>query len=243
MTGNLSAIGLALVLALSSCGSANTVRVANVAAVFSSPTDSTSLALAETLAALEVVVASSTDDGGIVLGRFAAASGPGAVRVDLVPDSLGTLVRVESTTSTGPLPDLGMRLLGGMSEVLGEDEPLFRPQAIFPPDSTNCRARTERSYSGDGSVQPPALVGDPADLLRRADYTRAARQAGIEGRVLVAFVVDTDGDVPCAMVVSGLPGGLNDQAMRAVLSSDFEPGTVNGSPVRMRALVPFAFRK
>ncbi|HWX40528.1 MAG TPA: energy transducer TonB [Blastocatellia bacterium] len=65
----------------------------------------------------------------------------------------------------------------------------------------------------------------------RPNYTDAARNHGVQGRVRVRVLVGADGLVKRVTVVSGLPDGLNEEAIRAAYQIKFRPATKGGVPV------------
>jgi protein TonB len=68
-------------------------------------------------------------------------------------------------------------------------------------------------------------------VVVRPDYTDAAREARIEGRVRVELVIDENGAVTSARVVKGLGYGLDDAALEAVRKMRFHAGTRCSKPV------------
>jgi len=67
-------------------------------------------------------------------------------------------------------------------------------------------------------------------------YTEEARQAAIEGTVVLDLVVGEDGSARDIHVVSGLSHGLTEAAIAALRACRFDPGERNGTrvPVRVR---------
>ena len=65
-------------------------------------------------------------------------------------------------------------------------------------------------------------------------YTEEAREAGLEGTVILTFVVDERGRVRDIKVLQGLGLGLTEAAKRAVAACPFSPGERNGQPVPTR---------
>jgi protein TonB len=84
--------------------------------------------------------------------------------------------------------------------------------------------------------RPPRIMAQPSP-----DYPHALRQEGITGSVTVEFVVDTTGRVLSAEAVRSTHRGFVEPAVRAVLRWKFEPGKLNGRPVRFRMAVPIEF--
>lgn len=74
-------------------------------------------------------------------------------------------------------------------------------------------------------------------------YPLQARQAGVEGRVDVEFVVEKDGSIAHVEAMTGIGAGCDEEAVRVVESLPrFRPATQNGKPVRVRMVVPIAFQ-
>ena len=89
---------------------------------------------------------------------------------------------------------------------------------------------------GRASAYAPAtLLSEP-----RCDYPGAARAAGIQGRVWVLVLVDTDGHVIRAQLQSGI-AVLNTAALGCARGWSFEPVTWNGAPCRYWVLAPVTF--
>ncbi len=65
-------------------------------------------------------------------------------------------------------------------------------------------------------------------------YTEAAREAGLEGVVVLTFVVDERGRVRDIKVLQGLGAGLTEAAKHAVQACSFSPGERDGKPVPTR---------
>jgi periplasmic protein TonB len=65
-------------------------------------------------------------------------------------------------------------------------------------------------------------------------YTEEAKQAGLEGTVILDFVVGEDGWVRDIKIVQGLGQGLNEAAVRAAKACRFTPGEKDGKRVPVR---------
>jgi protein TonB len=65
-------------------------------------------------------------------------------------------------------------------------------------------------------------------------YTDAAREAGLEGVVVLDLVVDEKGRARDIKVVSGLEHGLTEAAITALKECQFSPGEKGGEPVSVR---------
>jgi periplasmic protein TonB len=71
-------------------------------------------------------------------------------------------------------------------------------------------------------------------------YPAAAKENGIEGKVFVSFVVNTDGSIVDAKVVRGVKGGYEEEAaLRLVrLMPKWKPGRQQGRAVRVLYTLP-----
>jgi protein TonB len=88
----------------------------------------------------------------------------------------------------------------------------------------------------------PELIGGMAALQQHVEYPEMARRAGIEGRVVVQFIIDKEGYVRDPQVVRSLGGGLDEAAIEAVKQVRFTPGMQRGRPVRVKYTIPVQFR-
>jgi protein TonB len=68
------------------------------------------------------------------------------------------------------------------------------------------------------------------------------KRDAIEGRVMVEFVVDSEGRVMGAVVVDSTHPGFEEAAVTGVGRWKFRPGQKNGRPVNTRMRVPILFR-
>jgi len=83
--------------------------------------------------------------------------------------------------------------------------------------------------------QMPTFNGDlMAYLAAHVRYPEAAREAGVEGRVVVEFVVNEQGTISNARVVKGIGGGCDEEALRVIASMPaWKPGKQNGAAVKV----------
>ena len=92
----------------------------------------------------------------------------------------------------------------------------------------------------------PKFPGGKSELFRylrnEIEYPRSAKEAGIEGTVIVNFVVNKDGSITDVKVGRGVTDKLNQEALRVVKQMpDWKPGKQRGKPVRVRYRVPIRF--
>jgi TonB family protein len=72
-------------------------------------------------------------------------------------------------------------------------------------------------------------------------YTRDARKNKIEGTVILRCIFASNGKVTNIHVVSGLPDGLTERAVKAAQKIKFKPATRDGKPVSMWMQVEYNF--
>lgn len=74
-------------------------------------------------------------------------------------------------------------------------------------------------------------------------YPEDAVREGIQGRVMVDFIIDKDGKVTDVRVVRGVDPELDAEAVRVISASPkWRPGRMNGQKVRTSVTVPVEFR-
>ena len=79
---------------------------------------------------------------------------------------------------------------------------------------------------GNGVSQPvPIFRPDP-------DYSEQARKAKYQGTVILAIIVDENGEPTHIRVVKPLGMGLDEKAIEAVEKWRFRPGMKDGNPVK-----------
>jgi protein TonB len=88
----------------------------------------------------------------------------------------------------------------------------------------------------------PQLKGGMRSLQKAVEYPEFAKKAGIEGRVIVQFVVDEQGNVQNPKVTRGVHKLLNKEAIKAVKEQKFKPGKQRGEAVKVQMSLPVTFR-
>ncbi len=88
-----------------------------------------------------------------------------------------------------------------------------------------------------GTVTKPVKIFSP-----QPQYTEEARQARIQGVVIVQAIIDCRGNVIDVNVLKGLPMGLTEATVAAISQWRFEPATLNGVPVSVYYNLTVNFR-
>ena len=80
-------------------------------------------------------------------------------------------------------------------------------------------------------------------VSEQMQYPQDAIDQNIQGRVVLQFTVNKEGQVEDVQVVRGVNEALDNEAVRVVTASPkWEPGTQNGNPVNVRYIFPVVFR-
>ena len=94
-------------------------------------------------------------------------------------------------------------------------------------------------------VMPEFPGGDEAlfaYLSQNINYPTEAKDAKLEGRVYVTFVIEKDGQVSNAKILRDIGGGCGEEALRVVKNMPkWKPGTQRGNPVRFQFNLPVSF--
>jgi TonB family protein len=115
------------------------------------------------------------------------------------------------------------------------------PAASIPPQKS--ASGTEAYMMADERPQYP---GGEAELLSfiaaNTVYPAEAKSAGIQGRVVVRFIVTSEGNVTDIEVLKGVHPLLDAEAVRVIGSSTrWKPGILGGKPVNVFYMVPVTF--
>ncbi|MFY0697073.1 MAG: energy transducer TonB [Balneola sp.] len=90
--------------------------------------------------------------------------------------------------------------------------------------------------------QPPVLINGLRELQSKVVYPKVAVQASIEGRVVVQFVISKEGNVTKPIVIRGIGGGCDEEALRVIKLAKFTPGMQRGKPVPVKYTIPILFK-
>ena len=97
---------------------------------------------------------------------------------------------------------------------------------------------------------PPLFLNsaDPRKFMQEwvykyLKYPESAIREGIQGRVMVDFIIDKDGKVTDVRVIKGVSEELDAEAVKVISASPkWKPGRMNGNKVRASMTVPVEFR-
>jgi TonB family protein len=93
----------------------------------------------------------------------------------------------------------------------------------------------------------PEFPGGPREWARyltsNIKYPAVARENNVQGKVMVAFIVDKEGSIRDVKIRQGIGGGCDEEALRIVRSSPkWKPGMVKGVAVGTYCVFPISFQ-
>lgn len=87
----------------------------------------------------------------------------------------------------------------------------------------------------------PQIVGGKGSLYLNINYPKKAREQGIEGRLVLQFLVQPDGSVTDIEVAKSLHPLCDSAAVEGIRSVEFIPAKHNGDPIPVRLRLPVRF--
>ena len=157
------------------------------------------------------------------------ATAPPVEKVPLVVDSVKVVEKVE--------------------DVKPEEEPQPTDTSANPGKGNNAQGAGTGDDSGIYTtidVYPRYPGGDPARfvfLRSTVHYPDVAVRMGIQGVVVVVFVIEKNGSVSNVEISKGIGGGCDEEAIRVVkMMPLWDPGKRSGKAVRVLVRMPIVFR-
>lgn len=109
-----------------------------------------------------------------------------------------------------------------------------------PPPDEESSGRRKRFIAYDEAPQP---IGGFRAIQQNIVYPEIAREAGIEGKVVIRSFIDKNGDVQECEVDQGIPNtGLNEAAINAIKRTKFKPAMQRDRKVGVWISIPVFFR-
>lgn len=128
------------------------------------------------------------------------------------------------------------------------EPPLSKEPPIIKTEQPKQKAPNEPAvYALSSLDSPPEFDGGTKKLnrflSRNLRYPSLAQENGVEGRVFVSFVVETNGSISQIKLVRGIGSGCDEEALRVVrLLPAWKPGVLDGVPVRSTYILPINFQ-
>ena len=154
-------------------------------------------------------------------------------------DAQMELMRLDEMSRDAELEGEGITVRGiapgGVEAAPPPPPPPTRPNGVFN-DKIFDVVEVQPSFPGGVS----ALM---AWLGENIQYPKVAEENGIQGLVVISFVVEKDGSVSDVKVTRGVDPSLDNEAVRVVSSMpNWTPGMQDGEPVRVKYNLPLSFK-
>lgn len=141
-----------------------------------------------------------------------------------------------------------------VSKQIISQENIAPPPPPPPPPADNEKVIKEPIKEVEEATEVPFVVveempmfpGGDVELLKyigeNTNYPQAAKEANLQGRVIVRFCVTAKGGVSQASILKGVSPELDEEALRVVSTlPTFKPGEQGGKPVPVWYMVPITF--
>lgn len=123
--------------------------------------------------------------------------------------------------------------LGDVGDWIGDGD---EPEAADPLDNVIIIAEKRPEFPG-GDAQMMQFI------QKQVRYPKHERKMGIEGKVVVGFIVNQDGSISGIEVIQSTTDEFAAEALRIVKAMPaWQPGEHRGKPVRVRVNLPIVFK-
>ena len=125
------------------------------------------------------------------------------------------------------------------AKVISDQPEILQEMVVQTPDTT----KAVPFDMIDPLCKPTFNGGDATEFAKWVNenlyYPETAKKDGVQGRMVLRFVIYPDGKVRDVEVLRGVHPDMDAVAVRIVSSSpDWKPGTVNGKPVKVSFILP-----
>ena len=197
----------------------------------------------------------------------------GTVRVNFVVEKTGTVNEVSVEAPVAPALDaeairliksgpqwtpakhrnkvVRQRVVVPVSFVLSPGSTVALSPGPARPITTSAADIAASAHPDRPAVVPPDRPTQPVGgnqaffdwVEKNQQYPLLARQRKIQGKVLVEFVVQTDGRLTDARVTRKMGSGLDEEALRLIKTAPkWEPAVYQGKPIKQKMLLPVLFQ-
>ncbi len=162
-------------------------------------------------------------------------------------------IQITTQPPKPPTPPRPQMIMEVPNDVVIEEEPLMLdyPIEIYDPVFVGDPPQIEEEEPVPQDEEPdifivveqrPVLIGGLEEIQKKIAYPEIARKAGVEGRVIIQFVVDENGDIIRPEILKSIGGGCDEEALRVVREAKFTPGKQRGKAVKVRMSLPITFK-
>lgn len=132
-----------------------------------------------------------------------------------------------------------------MARIVSPSEPVSPLVEVVTPRDEMVLPDDDKIYTAVDEM--PEFPGGGKELLpylsKNIKYPQVAHESGIEGRVIVSFVVEKDGNITNGQVVKSVDPALDQEALRVINTFPaWTPGKHKGEVVRTKYTLPINFQ-
>ena len=95
------------------------------------------------------------------------------------------------------------------------------------------------SFAQDKQPEP---IGGVEAIIKNVVYPQSAKEANIQGKVLIKAIIDEKGNVAETEVINGIQKDCDQAAVNAIKKTKFTPATKDGKPVKAEVVSPIMFK-
>jgi len=110
--------------------------------------------------------------------------------------------------------------------------------------STAAQAQETVKTQVDEMAAPPGGMGGFTEyMIKNLSFPTAAKEANVQGMVVVSFVVDAEGKVGSVEVLRSIGKGCDEEAVRVISNSGtWTPAKIGGKAVASKMTLPVQFK-
>jgi protein TonB len=150
-----------------------------------------------------------------------------------IPSAVTTLVSFIASTTEEAVPDQPF-----VVDILSEPSGKYASSSDEPEiDITGFVLFPEKAAMPIGGYE-----GFYKMLRNHLKYPKMAQRQNVDGKVYVEFIVNRDGTPVDIKVFRGIGYGCDEEAMRVIGLSKWNPGKQRGKPVRVKMIMPIIFQ-
>lgn len=169
-----------------------------------------------------------------------------AFAVTQIPAVASALRSMTATETPAPVEAASPAVSIAETPVVSSQETKASTPVVAKPDSKVSKKSDKKQTVAACEKMPQFPGGDVALMNYVRDnlkYPEEAKKAGVQGRVVVRFVVKANGSVASPEIIRSVSPDLDTEALRIVGEMPrWTPGSVDGKPVDVQFTLPVFFR-
>ena len=156
---------------------------------------------------------------------------------DIIGEEMHIRAEIEEPPPPPPKPKISLEEIVVTTKEEEADTVEIQETVNFEKTDIPPPVNTQQVFDVIEIDEPPEPV-----VQVQPEYPEVARKAGLEGRVVVAAVVDENGNVIQVSIHYSDNPVFNEAALEAAKKIKFKPGRQKDIPVKVKVLIPFVFK-